>query len=104
MNEETEKLSDPGHENLRAKLRNSISDLRWYGFRICQLNGIQGVSPKNSLERIDELFECQRLPEDLLSIWAWCGKIQDATPQTADQLFYDCWKFLHNSFDEKLRK
>lgn len=32
----------------------------------------------------------------------WYARIQNATPHKANQLFYDCWRFVHN-FDKKLR-
>lgn len=100
MNHESTMFDE--HPNLRAKLRNSMADLRWYGYRLCELNGIKNVTPKNSLETIKKLFQTENLPPDLLKIWAWEGKIATATPEIADQLFRDTWIFVHD-FDKTLR-
>ncbi len=89
--------------NLRHKLYNSEADLRWYAFRFARAYGLNAVNEKNALELVMAYSEAGgKLSEELKQILTWYTKIQNATPQKANQLFYDCWRFVHN-FDEKLR-
>lgn len=91
------------NRNLLAKLRNSAADLRWYAFRFARAYGLKAVNKDNALELVQAYSEAGgALHEELKQILTWYTKIQNATPQEANQLFYDCWRFVHN-FDKKLR-
>lgn len=95
-----ESLLFKGHPNLRAKLRNSMADLRWYAFRFAEFYGIRGATPKTVFEIISQVAEIN-LPSELRLILVWRSMLEAATPEEADGLFHDCWRFVHN-FDEKL--
>lgn len=89
--------------NLRAKLRNSAADLRWYAYKFARASGLNAVTEDNALELVQAYLEAGgALAEELKQILTWYARIQNATPQKANQLFYDCWRFVHN-FDKKLR-
>lgn len=90
------------NKNLRAKLRNSVADLRWYAVRLGHINGLKAMNKSNSLELLQAYSESGgKLNNDLKQILNWYEKIKNATPQNANRLFYDCWRFVHD-FDEKL--
>lgn len=91
-----------GHENLSAKLSNSIADLNWYTYRLLIYHGYQ-TTARTALETLKNLrgeFNANEACFD--QILKWYGLIAEATPEIAESRFYDCWKFLHNSFDKIL--
>lgn len=97
-----ESKSFDNHKNLRAKLRNSVADLRWYAWKLCEHYKFIRATKDNALEIIAEIWQTEKwLPDELERIHFWKSRIATATPETANQLFYDCWRFIH-SFDEKL--
>lgn len=89
------------HGNLRCKLRNALSDLRWYAYRIFEQQHYAEVTPQNALHKLHDLHlkDPYALPMDLKMIWIWVQNLNSATPQTANQIFYDCWTFIHGGFD-----
>ena len=91
-----------GHENLRAKLSNSIADLNWYTYRLLVYHRYE-AAPRNALETLKNLraeFKANEACFD--QILKWYGLIAEANPEIAESRFYHCWKFLHNSFDKIL--
>lgn len=90
--------------NMQAKMRNSLSDLKWYAFRLCQFHGIPAI-PRSAFDEIKvKYMRGQQIPNDLVLICRWAEKIEKANAETAGDLFYECWKFLHNNFDHKLQQ
>ena len=103
MNYENGQFLFEENKNLRAKLRNSEADLRWYAVRFGHAYGLKAMTQKNALELLQAFSESGgQLNNELKQILTWYEKIGNATPQNANQLFYDCWRFVHD-FDEKLR-
>jgi hypothetical protein len=89
----------PRHKNLVAKLRNSVTDLNFYAFRFLERDGIPS-SPKTGLKDAQFLVDCGRkaCPE-LLWILERYQIVLQATPDTANDIFYSTWTFVHE-FDE----
>lgn len=88
--------------NLRAKMRNSMADIRWYSFKICEYHGIK-TTPREALSVVQDKIRNPNPHEDFWTLWHWATKIYESTPDTAGDLFYECWRVLHNNFDNKLQ-
>lgn len=85
MKHEFENKSLENYPNLLNKLQNSLADLDFYQQRI-------------------EAGYCSHLPSDALpQISFWRQRILKANPENANELFYSCWRFVHD-FDLPLRK
>lgn len=93
-------LSNPEHRNLAAKMRNTVSDIRWYLYRLLRANGMTCASPKNSIEVLEGI-DRDYWNNDFKGIYHIYKKVQKSTPENADMLFYSTWRFLHD-FDKKL--
>lgn len=76
---------DKKHANLKAKLSNSLSDLKFYRIRIEKIQG-----------------NLQFKTGALASLRGWESKILRASPVNGDALFYECWQFVHD-FDAQLK-
>ncbi len=100
MNDSFDK-NNPTHRNLAAKMRNTISDIRWYLYRLLKLHGMTCSSPGNSIEVLEGI-DRDYWPDDFKHIYHIYKEVRNATPQTADRLFYSTWRFLHD-FDNKLK-
>lgn len=90
----------PIYSNVKAKLHNSMMDLNWYCFRFCEIHRIPAM-PRTAISDVKNM---KNLPSEIRRIIDFAGRIEEATPENADKLFYECWRFLHNSFDEKLQQ
>ena len=92
-------LSNPAHRNLAAKMRNTVSDIRWYLYRLLRANGFC-ARPDNSIEVLQGI-DSDYWNNDFKCIYYLYEKVQKSTPKNADRLFYSTWRFLHD-FDKKL--
>jgi len=92
-------LSNPAHRNLAAKMRNTVSDIRWYLFRLLKANGFC-ARPDNSIEVLEGIDK-EFWPDQYKDIYHIYEKVKKSTPENADRLFYSTWRFLHD-FDKIL--
>lgn len=92
---------NPHHRNLVAKLRNSVADLNFYAFRFLTRAGFTST-PRTGIADINNFRGCI-LPVQLRQIESQYQKILNATPETADGLFYETWHFVHD-FDHIFKK
>lgn len=90
----------PIYSNTKAKLQNSLADLNSYCFRFCEIDHIPAM-PRTAISDVKNM---KNLPSEIRRILDFAQRIEEATPENADKLFYECWTFLHNSFDEKLEQ
>jgi len=93
-------LKNHTHRNLAAKMRNTVSEIRWYLYRLLRANGFCAL-PGNSIEMLESI-DRDFWPDDFKHIYHIYKEVQNATPQTADRLWYSTWRFLHD-FDNKLK-
>jgi len=85
------------HRNLIAKLNNTVADLNWYAFRFMRKYGLPS-SPKTG---IADALGLPTPPPELQQIIQQYQHIKTSTPETANDLFYSTWRFLHD-FDNEL--
>lgn len=83
------------HQNLIAKLNNSISDLKWYACEILRLKGV-AVNPEFAIFIANKI---ENPPFEIKQIVMRYETIKESTPETANDLFYSTWRLLH-TFDE----
>lgn len=88
--------------NKRAKLRNALNDINWYAYRFCAKYSIEANS-KNAISVIEKMvLDNRHIPLELNMILVFAKKLSNAVPDNANEIFYDCWRFLHNNFDQSL--
>ena len=94
------------HLNLICKLNNSICDLNFYAYRFLTWNKFIST-PKTGIEDAIKLQQhehtSKRWPYQLFYIIEQHNKILNSTPETANELFYQTWRFVHD-FDKLFQK
>lgn len=94
MNENFD-LTNKEERNLVAKLRNTVSDLNFYCYRFLLRAGYDS-SPRTGLSDAEKLIEQkEKVPLQVLEILTRYSLILQSEPKTANGLFYQTWKFLH---------
>jgi len=90
------------YHNQRAKLRNTVSDLRWYTFRLMVRYQIPNVTYKNAFELCEKHFSGQVVAfnhiSDMLNV------IATATPENADGRVQRTWIKMHGILDPILSR
>lgn len=89
---------DPVERNLVAKLNNTVTDLNFYCYRFLVKIGFSST-PRTGLNDALALISTNDLPDPVYAILNQYDKVKNATPKTANELFYSTWIFLH-SFDK----
>lgn len=89
--------SNRDHRNLIAKLNNTVADLNWYAFRFMRKYGL----PSSPNTGISDAIGLTDPPPELQQIIQQYKKIKTSTPESANDLFYSTWRFLHD-FDNEL--
>lgn len=93
--------SDPEDRNLVAKLSNTVVDLNFYAYRFLIKAGYLS-SPRSGLQDAEDLiFQGVEVPSQIGEILFRYSLVLKANPETANDLFYDTWTFLHN-YDKTL--
>jgi len=89
------------HRNLSAKLGNAVADLNFYAYRFLTRAALEST-PRTGIADIDK-YRGLILPVQLAQIETQYRKILNATPETANALFYETWVFVHD-FDHIFRQ
>mgnify|MGYP000296470017 FL=1 len=99
-------------KNERAKLRNSMADLRFLAFKCCQHYGIPATK-QDALEVIEamirgegaygilmRMYGATQLPYILNNIAAWRDTIAQARPEDAETVFCETGQFITKIYSQ----
>ena len=89
-------------KNERAKLRNSMADLRFLAFKCCQYYGIPATK-QDALEVIEAMMQgkgATQLPYILNNIAAWRDTIAQARPEDAETVFCEAGQFITKIYSQ----
>lgn len=89
-------------KNDRSKLQNAVAELNWYAYRFLKISGFRIAHPVQGLEMARRVIGQKReIPPEIRQIVEWSTKLDSVTPENSEQIFKECWQFVH-SFDDKL--
>ena len=88
--------------NLVAKLRNTVAEMNFYCYRCLVRSGFRS-SPRTGVSDAESLFVLgEQIPPQVTEILRRYYFITEfSTPETANELFYSTWQFLHD-YDKTL--
>jgi hypothetical protein len=90
-------------KNERAKLRNSMADLRFLAFKCCQHFGIMATKA-DALEVLEAYRSCgtgaNELPDALNRISAWSEIISQAKPENAEGVFRQTGQLITKIYEQ----
>ena len=90
-------------KNERAKLRNSMADLRFLAFKCCQYYGIPATK-QDALEVLEtwrqEGTGATTLPDVLNRVAAWRDIITQARPEDAESAFRQTGQFITKIYSQ----
>ncbi len=90
-------------KNERAKLRNSMADLRFLAFKCCQYYGIPATK-QDALEVLEtwrqEGTGATTLPDVLNRVAAWRDIITQARPEDAETVFCEAGQFITKIYSQ----
>jgi hypothetical protein len=90
-------------KNERAKLRNSMADLRFLAFKCCQYYGIPATK-QDALEVLEMWRQkgtgATTLPDVLNRVAAWRDIITQARPEDAEGVFRQTGQFITKIYEQ----
>lgn len=90
-------------KNERAKLRNSMADLRFLAFKCCEHHGIPATK-QNALEVLETWRQdgtgATPLPDILNRVAAWRDIITQARPEDAETVFRQTGQFITKIYEQ----
>lgn len=76
--------------NTRAKLNNALADLNWYAFRFLKVCGFRIDDKREGLAMANRVIGSREVAPEIRIILEWERRLNEATPDNAEQLCRDC--------------